>query len=151
MSNELNTLQIREIMDLLPHRYPFLLIDRVTHFEPGKTLSAVKNVSVNEPQFMGHFPGHPVFPGVMILEAMAQATGILAFKSAGKPMENELYYFAAVDNARFRQPVVPGDQLKLEVELLRDRRGVGKFKCVATVDGEVVCEADIMCARRAIV
>jgi len=148
LNNELNQLDIHEIMGLLPHRYPFLLVDRVLDYVPGKTLHAVKNVTINEPFFTGHFPQQPVFPGVLILEALAQATGILAFKSAGKPKENELYYFAAIDNARFKRPVGPGDVLHLKVELLKDKRGVGKFTGVAEVDGQVVCSADLMCARR---
>jgi 3-hydroxyacyl-[acyl-carrier-protein] dehydratase len=148
LSNELNPLDIREIMDLLPHRYPFLLVDRVLDYKVGKSIHAIKNVSVNEPFFQGHFPGMPVFPGVLILEAMAQVTGILGFKSAGKPKENELYYFAGIDKARFRRPVGPGDVVHFEVELIRDVRGVGKFTGVAKVDGEVVCSAELMCARR---
>ncbi len=149
MTTELNRLEIQDIMALLPHRYPFLLVDRVLDFQEGKTLHAIKNVTVNEPCFTGHFPQKPVFPGVLILEALAQCTGILAFKSTSKPADNELYYFAGIDNARFKKPVGPGDVLHLEVELLRDRRGIGKFACVAKVDDEVVCSADIMCARRA--
>ncbi|RJG49073.1 3-hydroxyacyl-ACP dehydratase FabZ [Motilimonas pumila] len=148
MSNELNQLQIQEIMDLLPHRYPFLLVDRVLDYKSGETLHGIKNVSFNEPQFTGHFPNTPVFPGVMILEAMAQATGILAFATYGKPKDNELYFLASIDNARFRKPVVPGDQLELFVDYLKERRGMGKFACTAKVAGEVVCSADIMCARR---
>lgn len=150
MSNELNTLDIKEIMNLLPHRYPFLLIDRVTDYVPGKTLSGYKNISFNEPQFTGHFPGTPVFPGVMILEALAQATGVLAFATYGKPADNELYFLASIDKVRFRKPVVPGDQLELNIIYLKERRGMGKFKCVAKVDEQVVCEAEIMCARREI-
>ncbi len=150
MSEQLNTLEIREIMDLLPHRYPFLLVDRVLDYIPGKSLRAIKNVSVNEPQFTGHFPQQPIFPGVMILEALAQASGLLAYKSAGEPKENELYYFAGIDKARFRKPVVPGDVLHLEVELIKERRGIGRFIAVAQVDGEEVCSAEIMCARREI-
>ncbi|WP_108652049.1 3-hydroxyacyl-ACP dehydratase FabZ [Dongshaea marina] len=151
MSNELNPLDIQEILELLPHRYPFLLVDRVADYEISeerKVLKGIKNVSFNEPFFQGHFPKRPVFPGVLILEAMAQATGILAFKMTGKPAENELYYFASVDNARFKRPVVPGDQLVLDVEFLKERRGVAKFTGVATVDGEVVCTAELMCAKR---
>lgn len=148
MSQELNSLDIQDILELLPHRYPFLLVDRVLDYEVGKTIHAIKNVSINEPFFTGHFPERPVFPGVLILEAMAQVTGILAFKSAGKPRENELYYFAGIDKARFKRPVRPGDVVHFEVEYLRDMRGVGKFKGVAKVDGELVCEATVMCARR---
>ena len=150
MTNELNTLDIKEIMDLLPHRYPFLLVDKVIDYLPGKTLHAVKNISFNEPQFQGHFPGSPVFPGVMILEALAQATGVLAFSTYGKPGPNELYFLASIDKVRYRRPVVPGDVLHLEVIYLKDRRGMGKFECVAKVDGQIACEALIMCARREI-
>jgi len=150
LSNELTTLDIKDIMNLLPHRYPFLLIDRVTDYVPGKTLNGYKNISFNEPQFTGHFPGTPVFPGVMILEALAQATGVLAFATYGKPAENELYFLASIDKVRFRKPVVPGDQLALEIVYLKERRGMGKFECIAKVDGKVVCEAEIMCARREI-
>ena len=138
MTTNTHTLQIEEILELLPHRFPFLLVDRVLDFEEGRFLRAVKNVSVNEPFFQGHFPGKPIFPGVLILEAMAQATGILAFKSVGKLEPGELYYFAGIDEARFKRPVVPGDQM---------RRGLTRFKGVALVDGKVVCEATMMCAR----
>jgi 3-hydroxyacyl-[acyl-carrier-protein] dehydratase len=138
---------INEIMQLLPHRYPFLLVDRVIDFEEGKWLKAVKNVTVNEPCFTGHFPHKPIFPGVLILEAMAQATGVLAFKTLELP-KDELYYFAAIDKARFKRPVEPGDQMILEVHFIKERRGVTRFTGVATVDGKVVCEAELMCARR---
>lgn len=143
------TIEANEIMQLLPHRYPFLLVDRVVDYEEGKWLKAIKNISVNEPCFTGHFPEQPIFPGVLILEAMAQASGILACKSYGK-LDNELYYFAAVDNARFKRPVLPGDQMQLEVTFLKERRGVTLFTGVATVDGNIVCEAQLMCARRAV-
>ena len=143
-----HTLKIDEILELLPHRYPFLLVDRVLDFEEGRFLRAVKNVSVNEPFFQGHFPGKPIFPGVLILEAMAQATGILAFKSLGKLEPGELYYFAAIDDCRFKRPVLPGDQMILEVTFHKERRGVARFTGVAKVDGEVACEATMMCARR---
>ncbi len=145
-----NTIDIEGIMDLLPHRYPFLMIDRVIDYtisEEHKTLKAIKNVTFNEPFFQGHFPGKPVLPGVLILEAMAQATGVLAFTMVGKPNPGELYYFAAIDNARFKRPVVPGDQLVIDVEYLKERRGIASFKGVATVDGKVVCHADLMCAK----
>ncbi|PSW01725.1 3-hydroxyacyl-ACP dehydratase FabZ [Photobacterium lipolyticum] len=148
MTSENKTLNITEIQELLPHRYPFLMIDRVTDYDEGKTLTAIKNVSVNEPQFTGHFPKMPIFPGVMILEAMAQATGLLAFKTFGAPSENELYYFASIDKAKFRKPVVPGDQLVIDVEFLKERRGIAMFNGVAKVDGEVVCSAELKCARR---
>lgn len=141
-------LHIEEVLTLLPHRFPFLLIDRVLKFKKGKFLRAVKNVSFNEPFFQGHFPGKPIFPGVLILEAMAQATGILAFKSTDKLAPGELYYFAAIDEARFKKPVQPGDQMILDVEFIKERCGVARFKGVATVDQEIACEALMMCARR---
>ena len=147
MTTDTHTLHIEEILELLPHRYPFLLVDRVLDFEEGRFLRAVKNVSVNEPFFQGHFPGKPIFPGVLILEAMAQATGILAFKSVGKLEPGELYYFAGIDEARFKRPVVPGDQMIMEVTFEKTRRGLTRFKGVALVDGKVVCEATMMCAR----
>ncbi|ATD25201.1 TPA: 3-hydroxyacyl-ACP dehydratase FabZ [Vibrio cholerae] len=148
LTTDKKTMNITEIQSLLPHRYPFLLIDRVTDYEEGKYLIGLKNVSVNEPQFTGHFPQLPVFPGVLILEAMAQATGLLAFKTFGAPKENELYYFASIDEAKFRKPVTPGDQLMVEVEFLKERRGIALFNGVAKVDGDVVCSAQLKCARR---
>jgi len=147
LSKELSPLEINEIMALLPHRYPFLLIDKVIDYEEGKWLHAVKNVTINEPFFQGHFPIKPIMPGVLILEAMAQATGILGFKTIEKT-DDTLYYFAAIDNARFKQPVVPGDVVNIHVEYLKERRGIGKFYCEAKVDGKVVCSADLMCARK---
>ncbi|VFP87443.1 3-hydroxyacyl-ACP dehydratase FabZ [Candidatus Erwinia haradaeae] len=147
MTIHMHTLKIEEIINLLPHRYPFLLVDRVIAFEKNKYLRAVKNVSVNEPFFQGHFPGKLIFPGVLILEAMAQATGILAFKSMGKLESGELYYFAGIDEARFKRPVVPGDQMIMEVNFEKTRRGLTRFKGDATVDGKIVCEAKMMCAR----
>jgi 3-hydroxyacyl-[acyl-carrier-protein] dehydratase len=148
LTNSLNTIEIQEIMALLPHRYPFLMIDRVLDFTPGESLTAIKNVTVNEPIFTGHFPGMPIFPGVLILEAMAQATGILGFKTVSERKENELYLFAGIDEARFKKPVVPGDQLILEVKFLKERRNMWKFYAEAKVDGQVVCSAELMCARR---
>lgn len=139
---------INEIMQLIPHRYPFLLVDRVEDYEEGKWIKAIKNVSINEPFFTGHFPQKPIFPGVLILEALAQAAGVLAFKTTVLSSD-ELYYFAAIDNARFKKPVFPGDQMVLHIEFDKERRGIMKFKGTATVDGNVVCEADLMCARRA--
>ncbi|OOS00302.1 3-hydroxyacyl-[acyl-carrier-protein] dehydratase FabZ [Haemophilus paracuniculus] len=147
-NREPRIIEVTEIMQMLPHRYPFLLVDRVVDFEEGKWLRAVKNISVNEPCFTGHFPAAPIFPGVLILEAMAQATGVLAIKSYGKLNEGELYYFASIDNARFKRPVVPGDQLVLEVEFIKERRGITLFTGKAYVDGKIVCEADLMCARK---
>lgn len=149
-NNEKKTLNVEEIMQLLPHRYPFLMVDRVIDYsitDEHKTLKAIKNISFNEPFFQGHFPGKPVLPGVLILEAMAQATGVLAFTMVGKPEPGELYYFASIDKARFRRPVVPGDQLVLDVEFIKEKRGIASFTGVATVDGEVVCTADLMCAK----
>ena len=144
-------LDIYEILEHLPHRYPFLLIDRVTECIPGETLIGYKNVSYNEPYFTGHFPQRPVMPGVLILEALAQATGILAFRTLGRvPDENSLYYFVGVDKARFKQPVEPGDQLQLSVKFIKEKRGIWKFEGVASVDGDVVCSAELMCAEREI-
>ncbi|HSG51586.1 MAG TPA: 3-hydroxyacyl-ACP dehydratase FabZ [Rheinheimera sp.] len=148
MANQLNSLEIQEIMALLPHRYPFLLIDRVIDFTPGESLTAIKNVTINEPIFTGHFPGMPIFPGVLILEALAQATGILGFKTVSERSENELYLFAAIDEARFKKPVVPGDTMVLEVKFLKERRNMWKFYGEAKVDGQIVCSAELMCARR---
>lgn len=144
------TLDVEKIMDLLPHRYPFLMIYRVVYYsitEEHKTLRAINNITFNEPFFHGHFPGKPILPGVLILEAMAQATGILAFTMVGKPNDGELYYFAAIDHARFKRPVVPGDQLVLDVEYFKEKRGIASFSGVASVDGKVVCTADLMCAK----
>ena len=142
-------LDIHEILNHLPHRYPFLLIDRVTECVPGDYLIGYKNVTYNEPYFTGHFPQRPVMPGVLILEALAQATGILAFRTVGKiPDENSLYYFVGVDNARFKQPVNPGDQLVLKVKYIKQKRGIWKFDGEALVDGNVACSAELMCAER---
>jgi 3-hydroxyacyl-[acyl-carrier-protein] dehydratase len=148
LANQLNILEIQEIMALLPHRYPFLMIDRVLDFTPGESLTAIKNVTINEPIFTGHFPNMPIFPGVLILEALAQATGILGFKTVTERSENELYLFAAIDEARFKKPVVPGDQMVMEVKFLKERRNLWKFYGEAKVDGQVVCSAELMCARR---
>lgn len=140
-------LDIREIMALIPHRYPFLLIDRVIDCVPGERCTALKNVTFNEPFFQGHFPGRPVMPGVLIIEALAQATGILAFATAGDgPGEGRLYYFVGIDKARFRKPVEPGDQLRLEVTLLRRIKTVWRFSAVAYVDDVKVASAELMCA-----
>lgn len=142
-------LDIYEILQHLPHRYPFLLIDRVTECNPGESLVGYKNVSYNEPYFTGHFPQRPVMPGVLILEALAQATGILAFRTLGRvPEDDSLYYFVGVDKARFKQPVEPGDQLELSVKFIKEKRGIWKFEDVASVDGNAVCTAELMCAER---
>ncbi|ARC54869.1 hypothetical protein AOQ88_01235 [Candidatus Riesia sp. GBBU] len=145
--SEKNTLNIEEILNLLPHRYPFLLIDRVIDFEKNKYLHAIKNVSFNEPFFPGHFPGKPVFPGVLILEAIAQAAGILAFKSIGKLDRKELYYFAGINEARFKLPVFPGDQMFFEVKFIKTKCGLTRFKGTVKVKNKIVCEAIMMCAR----
>lgn len=142
-------MDIHQILKQLPHRYPLLLVDRVLECKPGESLTAIKNVTINEPFFPGHFPNRPVMPGVMILEALAQATGLLAFATAGEtPGDNAIYYFVGIDQARFRKPVEPGDQLRMEVTLLRHSRGVWKFDARALVDGTLVCDARLMCAKR---
>lgn len=152
MSNELNTLDIQEIMRYLPHRYPFLMLDKVVDYQVGGYLTAIKNVTINEPFFQGHFPQKAVMPGVMILEAMAQATGILGFKTENiAPDDNSsLYYFVGIDNARFKQVVLPGDTLEMTVKFVRARRGIYAFTGAARVDGKIVCSADLMCTRRAV-
>ena len=142
-------MDIYEVLQYLPQRYPILMIDKVKECEPGKRIVAIKNVSANEPQFLGHFPGRPIMPGVLILEAMAQAAGVMVFSAMDRPqMEHSLYYYVGIDNARFKKPVVPGDVLELEVMLDRQLRGIGKFNCVARVDGQTVAEATIMCTVR---
>ena len=142
----MNKMEIREILNYLPHRFPFLLIDRVLELEEGKRIVAVKNVAINEPFFQGHFPGNPVMPGVMILEALAQAAAILSFRSMNRDStQNLLYYFVGIDHARFKKPVTPGDQLILNVSMLRQVRGIGKFAAYATVDNALVTEAELMC------
>ena len=141
-------MDINEVLAHLPQRYPVLMIDRVRELEvkPSLRIVALKNVTANEPYFLGHFPGRPIMPGVLILEAMAQAAGILVFKSRGdKPDPGAVYYYVGIDHARFKKPVVPGDQLEIEVKLDRQLRGIGKFFCEARVDGQVVAEATILC------
>ena len=140
--------EIDKIMELLPHRYPFLLVDRVTEVEQGVSLSAIKNVTVNEPFFQGHFPEKPIMPGVLILEAMAQATGLLAFSSMGEAHRSKLYMLVGIDKARFRGQVLPGDQLQLKITLKRTVRGIGMFACEALVGGDVVAEAEMMCSAQ---
>jgi len=140
-------MDIGEVLAHLPQRFPMLMIDRVKDFEPNKRIVAVKNVSANEPYFPGHFPHRPIMPGVLILEAMAQAAGVLVFRSRGtRPDQNSAYYYVGIDSARFKKPVVPGDQLELEVRIERIVRGIGKFACVARVGGETVAEATILCS-----
>jgi 3-hydroxyacyl-[acyl-carrier-protein] dehydratase len=144
-------MDIHEILRHLPHRYPIILVDRVLELEPGKRIAALKNVSINEPVFMGHFPHYPVMPGVLIIEALAQAAAILSFVTFDKRGDaNSVYYFAGIDNARFKRPVGPGDQLRLEVELVREMRGVGKFNARALVEGQTAAEAELLCAYRQI-
>ena len=140
-------MDINEVLAHLPQRYPVLMIDRVREIEPGKRILALKNVSANEPYFEGHFPHRPIMPGVLILEAMAQAAGILVFKTRGtKPDDQSLYYYVGIDSARFKRPVVPGDQLELEVIFERELRSIAKFQCEARVDGKTVAEATILCS-----
>ena len=147
MTMEMN---IQDVKNYLPHRYPFLLIDRVLELEVGKSLVALKNVTFNEPQFTGHFPAQPIMPGVMIVEALAQATGILAFKSeVGKPIDGQIYMLVGIDKVRFKHMVEPGDQLRLEVEVMVVKRGIWKFKCKALVDGKIVTTAELMCTQKA--
>ena len=142
-------MDIHAILKQLPHRYPILLVDRVVELESNKRIRAIKNVTFNEPYFMGHFPGRPVMPGVLMLEALAQAAGLLAFDAMGQvPDENNIYYFVGIDSARFKRPVEPGDQLILEASIDRVRGGIWKFKGVARVGEEVACEAELMCTMR---
>ena len=149
MKPQTTNVDINEILKYLPHRYPFLLIDRVIELELDKRIVALKNVTYNEPHFTGHFPHLPVMPGVLVLEAMAQAAGVLSFATMGRRSDdNSVFYFAGIDDARFKRPVVPGDQLRLEVDILRKSRMLWKFKGTATVDGQVVAEAELMCALR---
>ncbi|MGZ5196130.1 MAG: 3-hydroxyacyl-ACP dehydratase FabZ [Ramlibacter sp.] len=142
-------MDIHEILKLLPHRYPFLLVDRVLALEKGKSIRAVKNVTINEPFFIGHFPHRPVMPGVLMLEAMAQSAALLSFATEGvTPDDKTVYYFAGVDGARFRRPVEPGDQLVMDVTVLRNKGGIFKFKGEARVGDELACEAELMCTMR---
>ena len=147
----MTSLDIHQILDCLPHRYPILLVDRVLELVPGERIKALKNVSVNEPFFPGHYPHHPVMPGVLIVEALVQAAAILSFKSMGDaPDENAVYYFAGIDGARFKKPVTPGDQLILDVSIIAHRRGVWKYAATASVDGQKAAEAELMCTVRRI-
>lgn len=144
-------MDVKEIREYLPHRYPFLLVDRVTELNLGESIVAYKNVTVNEPFFNGHFPDHPVMPGVLILEAMAQAAGILGFKTMDKtPQDGSIYYFVGSDKLRFKRPVVPGDKLQLEAAIMSEKRGIWKFECRASVDDQLVASATILCADRKI-
>jgi 3-hydroxyacyl-[acyl-carrier-protein] dehydratase len=148
LAHDLNSLEIEDILELLPHRYPFLLVDRVTDYKLNDYILAYKNITFNEPCFTGHFPGKPIFPGVLILEALAQVAGVLGFKTAGNT--DELYLYAGIDKARFRHPVVPGDRLDMDVKLIKERRGIWKFYGVASVADTEVCTAEFMCAMRRI-
>ena len=142
-------LDINEIRDYLPHRYPFLLVDRVVEIKPGESILGYKNISINEPFFNGHFPDQPIFPGVLIIEAMAQVAGILGFVTTGKkPSDGYNYLLAGSDNVRFKRPVVPGDRLMLEANFVADKRGIWKFHCRAMVDDKLVCSSDILTAER---
>jgi len=144
-------MDIHQILKQLPHRYPILLVDRVLELEKGVRIKALKNVSINEPHFQGHFPHRPVMPGVLMLEALAQAAALLAFDTLGEtPDDQTVYYFAGIDGARFKRPVEPGDQLILEVELDRMKAGIFKFKARAKVDDEIATEAELMCTMRKI-
>lgn len=145
------TLDIHQILKLLPHRYPFLMIDRVTQIEMGKRIQAIKNVTINEPFFNGHFPHRPVMPGVLMLEAMAQAAALLSFATQGvTPDDKTVYYFAGIDAARFKRPVEPGDQLVMDVTLERHKAGIYKFKGITRVGEDTACEAELMCTMRRI-
>lgn len=144
-------MDIHAILESLPHRYPFLLVDRVLSVEPGKSIVALKNVTINEPFFPGHYPHHPVMPGVLIIEAMAQVAALLSFETLeSKPDEKTVYYFAGIDGARFKRPVTPGDQLIIKVALIRSMRGVYKFKATAEVDGQLAAEAELMCTVKTV-
>jgi 3-hydroxyacyl-[acyl-carrier-protein] dehydratase len=147
----MNSLDITQIKEYLPHRYPLLLVDRVLDWESGKKITALKNVTVNEEFFNGHFPNKPVMPGVLMIEALAQTAALLSFLTEDrKPDANTVVYFLGIDNARFKRPVGPGDQLKLEVEIIRRARGIWKYRAVATVDGQLAVEGDLMCTMRTI-
>lgn len=151
MTTDLGQMDIHEILDHLPHRYPFVLVDRVLSLELGKNITAVKNVTINEPYFPGHFPYHPVMPGVLIVEALAQAAAILSFKTMDtKPTDDSVYYFAGIDEARFKKPVSPGDQIILNVSIDRILKGIWKYTGVAKVDDTVVAEVKMMCILKEI-
>lgn len=138
-------LSINEVMEFLPHRYPFLMIDRILEFEANKRIVGLKNVTINEPFFQGHFPGHPIMPGVLLLEAMAQAGGVLALKSIpAEEVKQKVLYFMSIDKAKFRKPVLPGDQVRFELDVIKQRGPIKSFKAVAVVDGGIVAEAEMM-------
>lgn len=146
MNDGARTLSVAQIMELLPQRYPFLLIDKVIDCVPGKSVTAIKNVSINEPYFQGHFPGNPVMPGVLIIESMAQAGSVLSHVSNPDLEPRPLYYLVGVDGARFRRPVAPGDQLRVHVEIDKVRRGMWWYRCEASVEGQIAVTAKILCA-----
>jgi len=146
MTNEPGAMNVQQIMELLPHRYPFLLIDKISECTPGSSVTAVKNVTVNEPFFQGHFPGNPIMPGVLVIEAMAQAGGILSYLSTGERDPRPLYYLVGVDDARFRRPVVAGDTLQVNVQVENEKRGIWRYRCEASVEGRRAVTARIMCA-----
>ena len=147
----LEAVDIAGVMEMIPHRYPFLLVDRVVEIVPDRSAVGIKNVTINEPFFMGHFPHLPLMPGVLMLEALAQTAALLSFDAAGvTPDDKTVYYFAGIDGARFKRPVEPGDQLVMDVTLERAKAGIYKFKAIARVDGEVACEAELMCTMRRI-
>ena len=147
----MNSMDIHQVLQYLPHRYPFLLVDRVISCEPGKNIVALKNVTINEPFFGGHFPHHPVMPGVLIIEALAQASAILTFMThGGKADDDSIYYFVGIDNARFKKPVMPGDSLRLNATLQRSVRGIWKFSTEARVEDVLVAEAELMCTVRSL-
>ena len=151
MANNKLSMDIHEILNHLPHRYPFILVDRVISMELGKEITAIKNVTINEPYFPGHFSYHPVMPGVLIVEALAQAAALLSFKTMDtKPTEDSVYYFAGIDNARFKKPVNPGDQIVLHVKIDRVLKGIWKYSGTATVESEIVSEASMMCILKEI-
>jgi 3-hydroxyacyl-[acyl-carrier-protein] dehydratase len=146
---ETKSLDIQQIKEYLPHRYPILLVDRVLEWESGKSIVAIKNVTANEEIFNGHFPHKPVMPGVFMIEALAQTAALLSFLTMNlKPDDSSVVYFLGIDGARFKRPVEPGDQLRMEVEILRNARGIWKYKAVATVDGQTAVEAELMCTMR---
>ena len=147
----MKSLDINQIKEDLPHRYPLLLVDRVIDWESGKSITAIKNVTINEEFFNGHFPHKPVMPGVLTIEALAQTAALLAFLTMGqKPDDNAVVYFVGIDGARFKRPVEPGDQLRMQVEILRQSRGIWKFQARAMVDDQLVVEAELMCTMRSI-